>query len=148
MINMKIKIDFTHPNVRSYKMQAIKALKEITNIGLKEAKDAVDSGNYTIVQSKKSEKEIEVEYRTVLNIFEINGIIEPRSFCTLITEKDSIKTEKDSIKEIEPDIVKVGSVYIITEEKYQYLRKSLGILMDLLGTSKRFIQAHDALLNK
>lgn len=141
MINMKINIDFTHPNVRSYKIQAIKALKEITNIGLKEAKDAVDSGNYTIVQSKKSEKEIEVEYRTVLNIFEINGIIEPRSFCTLITEKDSIK-------EIEPDVVKVGSVYIITEEKYQYLRKSLGILMDLLGTSKQFIQAHDALLDK
>lgn len=141
MINMKIKINFTHPNVCSYKLQAIKALKEITGMGLKEAKDAVDSGDYTIVQSKKSEKEIEVEYRTVLNIFEINGIIEPRSFCTLITEKDSIK-------EIEPDVVKVGSVYIITEEKYQYLRKSLGILMDLLGTSKQFIQAHDALLNK
>lgn len=141
MINMKIKIDFTHPNVRSYKLQAIKALKEITGMGLKEAKDAVDSGDYTIVQSKKSEKDVEVEYRTVLNIFEINGIIEPHSFCTLITEKNSVK-------EIEPDVVKVGSVYIITEEKYQYLRKSLSILMDLLGTSKRFIQAHDALLNK
>ena len=141
MINMKIKIDFTHPNVRSYKLQAIKALKEITGMGLKEAKDAVDSGDYTIVQSKKSEKDVEVEYRTVLNIFEINGIIEPHSFCTLITEKNSVK-------EIEPDVVKVGSVYIITEEKYQYLRKSLGILMDLLGTSKRFIQAHNALLNK
>lgn len=141
MINMKIKIDFTHPNVRSYKLQAIKALKEITGMGLKEAKDAVDSGDYTIVQSKKSEKDVEVEYRTVLNIFEINGIIEPHLFCTLITEKNSVK-------EIEPDVVKVGSVYIITEEKYQYLRKSLSILMDLLGTSKRFIQAHDALLNK
>ncbi len=78
---------------------------------------------------------------TVLNIFEINGIIEPHSFWTLITEKNSVK-------EIEPDVVKVGSVYIITEEKYQYLRKSLSILMDLLGTSKRFIQAHDASLNK
>ena len=141
MINMKIKIDFTHPNVRSYKLQAIKALKEITGMGLKEAKDAVDSGDYTIVQSKKSEKDVEVEYRTVLNVFEINGIIEPHSFCTLITEKNSVK-------EIEPDVIKVGSVYIITEEKYQYLRKSLSILMDLLGTSKRFIQAHDALLNK
>lgn len=141
MINMKIKIDFTHPNVRSYKLQAIKALKEITGMGLKEAKDAVDSGNYTIVRSEKSEKNVEVEYRTVLNIFEINGIIEPYSFCTLITEKNSVK-------EIEPDVVKVGSVYIITEEKYQYLRKSLSILMDLLGTSKRFIQAHNALLNK
>ncbi|QOR58021.1 hypothetical protein [uncultured phage cr50_1] len=141
MINMKIKIDFTHPNVRSYKLQAIKALKEITGMGLKEAKDTVDSGDYTIVQSKKSEKDVEVEYRTVLNIFEINGIIEPHSFCTLITEKNSVK-------EIEPDVVKVGSVYIITEEKYQYLRKSLSILMDLLGTSKQFIQAHDALLNK
>lgn len=141
MVNAKIKIDFTHPNVRSYKLQAIKALKEITGMGLKEAKDAVDSGDYTIVQSKKSEKDVEVEYRTVLNIFEINGIIEPHSFCTLITEKNSVK-------EIEPDVVKVGSVYIITEEKYQYLRKSLSILMDLLGTSKRFIQAHDALLNK
>lgn len=141
MINMKIKIDFTHPNVRSYKLRAIKALKEITGMGLKEAKDAVDSGNYTIVRSEKSEKNVEVEYRTVLNIFEINGIIEPYSFCTLITEKNSVK-------EIEPDVVKVGSVYIITEEKYQYLRKSLSILMDLLGTSKRFIQAHNALLNK
>lgn len=141
MINMKIKIDFTHPNVRSYKLQAIKALKEITGMGLKEAKDAVDSGDYIIVQSKKSKKDIEVEYRTVLNIFETNGIIEPHSFCTLITENNSVK-------EIEPDVVKVGSVYIITEEKYQYFRKSLSILMDLLGTSKRFIQAHDALLNK
>lgn len=141
MINMKIKIDFTHPSVRDNKLRAIKALKEITGMGLKEAKDAVDSGDYTIMQSKKSEKDVEVEYRTVLNIFEINDIIEPRSFCTLITEKDSIK-------EIEPDVVKVGSVYILTEEKYKYFRKSLSILMDLLGTSKRFIQAHDALLNK
>lgn len=57
-------------------------------------------------------------------------------------------TVSKNFQEITPNVIKVGSVYILTEEEYEYLRKSLGILMDLLGTSKRFIQAHDALLDK
>lgn len=57
-------------------------------------------------------------------------------------------TTNKNFQEITPNVIKVGSVYILTEEEYEYLRKSLGILMDLLGTSKQFIQAHDALLNK
>lgn len=57
-------------------------------------------------------------------------------------------TVSKNFQEITPNVIKVGSVYILTEEEYEYLRKSLGILMDLLGTSKQFIQAHNALLNK
>lgn len=57
-------------------------------------------------------------------------------------------TTNKNFQEITPNVIKVGSVYILTEEEYEYLRKSLGILMDLLGTSKQFIQAHDTLLNK
>lgn len=57
-------------------------------------------------------------------------------------------TTNKNFQEITPNVIKVGSVYILTEEEYEYLRKSLGILMNLLSTSKQFIQAHDALLNK
>lgn len=57
-------------------------------------------------------------------------------------------TTNKNFQEIAPNVIKVGSVYILTEEEYEYLRKSLGILMNLLDTSKQFIQAHDALLNK
>lgn len=57
-------------------------------------------------------------------------------------------TTNKNFQEITPNVIKVGSVYILTEEEYEYLRKSLGILMNLLDTSKQFIQAHDALLNK
>lgn len=57
-------------------------------------------------------------------------------------------TTNKNFQEITPNVIKVGSVYILTEEEYEYLRKSLGILINLLGTSKQFIQAHDALLNK
>lgn len=57
-------------------------------------------------------------------------------------------TVSKNFQEITPNVIKVGSVYILTKEEYEYLRKSLGILMDLLGTSKQFIQAHNALLNK
>lgn len=57
-------------------------------------------------------------------------------------------TTNKNFQEITSSVIKVGSVYILTEEEYEYLRKSLGILMNLLSTSKQFIQAHDALLNK
>lgn len=41
-------------------------------------------------------------------------------------------------------VVKVGSVYIITEEEYNHLCKCRGLLMDMLGTYKQFLQAYES----
>lgn len=43
---MRVRVNCSHCG--NYKLQLVKAVKEITGIGLKEAEDAVDSGSFTI----------------------------------------------------------------------------------------------------
>lgn len=49
-----------------------------------------------------------------------------------------------NIQEINPNVVKVGSVYILTEEEYNRLHKYHSLLMDMLGTYKQFLQAYES----
>ena len=58
----------------------------------------------------------------------------------------NINTTNNSrnIQEITPNVVKVGSVYILTEEEYNHLCKCRGLLMDMLGTYKQFLQAYES----
>ena len=53
-------------------------------------------------------------------------------------------TTNKNFQEITPNVIKVGSVYILTEEEYNYLCKCRGLLMDMLGTYKQFLQAYES----
>ena len=59
-------------------------------------------------------------------------------------EQTRFKSERNEVKEINENIVKVGSVYILTEEEYNRLHKYHGLLMDMLGTYKQFLQAYES----
>lgn len=59
-------------------------------------------------------------------------------------EQTRFKSERNEVKEINENVVKVGSVYILTEEEYNSLCKYRGLLMDMLGTYKRFLQAYES----
>lgn len=53
-------------------------------------------------------------------------------------------TTNKNFQEITPNVIKVGSVYILTEEEYNHLYKCRGLLMDMLGTYKQFLQAYES----
>lgn len=59
-------------------------------------------------------------------------------------EQTRFKSERNEVKEINENIVKVGSVYILTEEEYNHLCKCRSLLMDTLGTYKQFLQAYES----
>lgn len=59
-------------------------------------------------------------------------------------EQTRFKSERNEVKEINENVVKVGSVYILTEEEYNHLCKCRGLLMDMLGTYKQFLQAYES----
>ena len=66
------------------------------------------------------------------------------SAIQFVEEQPRFKSERNEVKEINENIVKVGSVYILTEEEYNYLCKCRGLLMDILGTYKQFLQAYES----
>lgn len=66
------------------------------------------------------------------------------SAIQFVEEQPRFKSERNEVKEINENIVKVGSVYILTEEEYNHLCKYRGLLMDMLGTYKQFLQAYES----
>lgn len=66
------------------------------------------------------------------------------STIQFVEEQPRFKSERNEVKEINENIVKVGSVYILTEEEYNHLCKCRGLLMDMLGTYKQFLQAYES----
>lgn len=66
------------------------------------------------------------------------------SAIQFVEEQPRFKSERNEVKEINENIVKVGSVYILTEEEYNHLCKCRGLLMDMLGTYKQFLQAYES----
>lgn len=61
-----------------------------------------------------------------------------------VWKKNESNSNSQNIQEITPNVVKVGSVYILTEEEYNHLCKCRGLLMDMLGTYKQFLQAYES----
>lgn len=55
-----------------------------------------------------------------------------------------ISVVEPQIESQSTNVVKVGSVYILTEEEYNHLCKCCGLLMDMLGTYKQFLQAYES----
>lgn len=66
------------------------------------------------------------------------------SAIQFVEEQPRFKSERNEVKEINENIVKVGSVYILTEEEYNHLCKCRGLLMDMLGAYKQFLQAYES----
>lgn len=66
------------------------------------------------------------------------------STIQFVEEQSRFKSERNEVKEINENIVKVGSVYILTEEEYNRLYKYRGLLMDMLSTYKQFLQAYES----
>ena len=66
------------------------------------------------------------------------------STIQFVEEQSRFKSERNEVKEINENIVKVGSVYILTEEEYNRLCKYRGLLTDMLNTYKQFLQAYES----
>lgn len=66
------------------------------------------------------------------------------SAIQFVEEQPHFKSERNEVKEINENIVKVGSVYILTEEEYNHLCKCRGLLMSMLGAYKQFLQAYES----
>ena len=61
-----------------------------------------------------------------------------------VWEENDKPIKSQNIQDIGPNVVKVGSVYILTEEEYNRLHKCHGLLMDMLGTYKQFLQKYES----
>lgn len=148
-MNKGIEFDFSKTEVIKNKLKWIKTLKEVFCISLRDAKDAVDCGSYFYDLSRFPYKNDAINFYNAI-VSKIARLMDEDRLDVIkfVWKKNESNSNSQNIQEINNNVVKVGSVYILTEEEYEYLRKSLDILMDLLGTSKQFIQAHDALLNK
>lgn len=131
-MNKSIEFDFTK---FSNKMLCIKALKNIFGFGLEEAKKIVDSRKYSYDLSHFSDRNEAINfYDSVFHQF-TDTVRETYPDAIKFIWRNS-KLNSQNIQEINPNVVKVGSVYILTEEEYNRLCKYCGLLMDMLGTYK------------
>ena len=134
---MVTKIKFNFKKAK-FKIAWLKALKVIFGLELQTAKIAVDSGEfyYTLRDNETYEA-------ICIKVAEVCGTI-GESFFSEEEIKNVMSVVEPHIQEITPNVVKVGSVYILTEEEYNHLCKCRGLLMDMLGTYKQFLQAYES----
>lgn len=136
---MATKIKFNFKKAK-FKIAWLKALKVIFGLELQTAKIAVDSGEfyYTLKDNET--------YETIcIKVAEVCGTI-GESFFLEEEIKNVMSVVEPQIESqgITPNVVKVGSVYILTEEEYNHLCKYRSLLMDMLGTYKQFLQAYES----
>lgn len=140
---MATKIKFNFKKAK-FKIAWLKALKVIFGLELQTAKIAVDSGEfyYTL-------KDNETYEAICIKVAEVCGTIGESFFSeeeiknVMSVVEPQIESPRN-IQEITPNVVKVGSVYILTEEEYNHLCKYRGLLMNMLGTYKQFLQAYES----
>lgn len=154
---MATKIKFNFKKAK-FKIAWLKALKVIFGLELQTAKIAVDSGEfyYTLKDNETYEaiciKVAEVcgtigeSFFSEEEIKNVMSVVEPQieSQSTKSTKNINTTNNSRNIQEITPNVVKVGSVYILTEEEYNHLCKYRGLLMNMLGTYKQFLQAYES----
>lgn len=132
---MATKIKFNFKKAK-FKIAWLKALKVIFGLELQTAKIAVDSGEfyYTL-------KDNETYEAICIKVAEVCGTI-GESFFSEEEIKNVMSVVEPQIES--QNVVKVGSVYILTEEEYNHLHKCHSLLMDMLGTYKQFLQAYES----
>lgn len=144
MDNMNKGIVFNFSKVKD-RLTMIKTLKEVFCLSLREAKDAVDCGTYFHNLSEFSYKNDAIKfYNTIFN--KIARLINEdcSDVIKFVWKENKSNSNSQNIQEINENIVKVGSVYILTEEEYNHLCKYRSLLMDMLGTYKQFLQAYES----
>lgn len=145
---MATKIKFNFKKAK-FKIAWLRTLKVIFGLELQTAKIAVDSGEfyYTLKDNETYEaiciKVAEVSFFSEEEIKNVMSVVEPQ-IESQSTKNINTTNNSRNIQEITPNVVKVGSVYILTEEEYNHLCKCRGLLMDMLGTYKQFLQAYES----
>lgn len=144
-MNKGIKFDFSKIEVIKNKLRWIKTLKEVFCISLRDAKDAVDCGSYFYDLSRFSHKNDAINFYNAI-VGKIARLMDEdySDVIKFVWEKNESNSNSQNIQEINNNVVKVGSVYILTEEEYNHLCKCRGLLMDMLGTYKQFLQAYES----
>lgn len=128
MINMDnmdkgIMFNFSKVNKINDKLQWIKTLKEVFCLNLREAKDAVDCGTYFYNLNKFSDKNNAINFYNVI-VGKIAKLIDEDCLDVIKFIWVDNKPNSQNIQEIGPNVVKVGSVYILTQERYEKLLKA------------------------
>lgn len=144
-MNKGIKFDFSKTEVITNKLRWIKTLKEVFCISLRDAKDAVDCGSYFYDLSRFSYKNDAINFYNAI-VGKIARLMDEdcSDVIKFVWKKNEFNSNSQNIQEINNNVVKVGSVYILTEEEYNRLHKCHGLLMDMLGTYKQFLQAYES----
>lgn len=132
---MATKIKFNFKKAK-FKIAWLKALKVIFGLELQTAKIAVDSGEfyYTLRDNETYEA-------ICIKVAEVCGTIGESFFS-----EEEIKNVMSVVEpQIESQSTKdINTTYILTEEEYNHLCKCRGLLMDMLGTYKQFLQAYES----
>lgn len=144
-MNKGIKFDFSKTEVITNKLRWIKTLKEVFCISLRDAKDAVDCGSYFYDLSRFSYKNDAINFYNAI-VGKIARLMDEdcSDVIKFVWKKNESNSNSQNIQEINNNVVKVGSVYILTEEEYNSLCKYRGLLMDMLSTYKQFLQAYES----
>lgn len=144
-MNKGIKFDFSKTEVITNKLRWIKTLKEVFCINLRDAKDAVDCGSYFYDLSRFSYENDAINFYNAI-VGKIARLMDEdcSDVIKFVWKKNESNSNSQNIQEINNNVVKVGSVYILTEEEYNHLCKCRGLLMDMLGTYKQFLQAYES----
>jgi hypothetical protein len=144
-MNKGIKFDFSKTEVITNKLRWIKILKEVFCINLRDAKDAVDCGSYFYDLSRFSYKNDAINFYNAI-VGKIARLMNEdcSDVIKFVWKKNESNSNSQNIQEINNNVVKVGSVYILTEEEYNRLHKYHSLLMDMLGTYKQFLQAYES----
>lgn len=144
-MNKGIKFDFSKTEVITNKLRWIKTLKEIFCIGLRDAKNAVDCGSYFYDLSRFLDKNDAINFYNAI-VGKIARLIDEDCLDVIkfVWKENESNSNSQNIQEINNNVVKVGSVYILTEEEYNLLHNYRNLLMNMLGTYKQFLQAYES----
>lgn len=144
-----IVIDLRNIKETDSKIGVVKAFKEAFGLTLKEAKDLADehSGKiYTHIIEYVDRKLFKTQVELIINIFNANNIKNSVKYFYdyldntggIIKYKDTSITKQTNYEEVEEGVVKVGSVYILEENKYKHYKQVKAVLKDLFGTIENF----------
>lgn len=144
-MNKGIKFDFSKTEVITNKLRWIKTLKEVFCINLRDAKDAVDCGSYFYDLSRFSYKNDAINFYNAI-VGKIARLMDEdySDVIKFVWKENESNSNSQNIQEINNNVVKVGSVYILTEEEYNLLHNYRNLLMNMLGTYKQFLQAYES----
>lgn len=149
MKGQAIKFDFKDLNIEE-KLSWIKVIKAIFGFGLKEAKDIVDSNEYYHDLTQYDTLDINEYYKQIRLKIISKGDSNVRRQINRVTFFSREDVSSTIIEEIKKDVIKIGSVHIITEEEYESLKKSkdelkkqINMLNDIQDTLNKILIKHE-----